>query len=68
MIIGVAIGLALSAALGRQLSTMLFGVQPLDPLTFACVAIVLAISAAASTIGPALHATRIDPAVALRGD
>jgi putative ABC transport system permease protein len=63
---GALIGLALSAVLGRLLATMLFGVQPLDPVTFASVTIVLALTAAVSTFGPAWHATRIDPVIALR--
>jgi putative ABC transport system permease protein len=65
---GAVIGLALSAALGRLLDTILFGVRPWDPTTFASVTILLALTAAVSTIGPAWHATRIDPAVALRGE
>ena len=65
---GVVIGLALSMMLGRLLTTMLFGVQPLDPATFVLVAVVLLLTAAASTIGPAWRATRIDPAVALRSE
>ena len=60
------IGLAVSALLGRLLTTMLFGVQPRDPVTFASVTSVLALTAAVSTIVPAWHATRIDPAVTLR--
>ena len=63
---GTVIGLVLSTFLGRLLATMLFGVQPLDPLTFASVTTLLALTAAASTAGPAWRATRIDPAVALR--
>jgi putative ABC transport system permease protein len=65
---GTVIGLALSVVLGRLLATMLFGVQPLDPMTFASVAIVLALTAAVSIAGPAWRATRIDPAIALRGE
>ena len=63
---GVIIGLALSAAFGRLLTTMLFGVQPLDLTTFALVTVVLALTAALSIAGPAWRAARIDPAVALR--
>jgi putative ABC transport system permease protein len=63
---GAVIGLGLSVAIGRLLATMLFGVQPLDPITFVSVAIVLAHTATVSTIVPAWHATRIDPAVTLR--
>jgi putative ABC transport system permease protein len=65
---GAVLGLALSAALSRLLATMLFGVQPLDPVTFASVTILLALTAAVSIAGPAWRATRVDPAVALRGE
>ena len=61
------IGLVLSAAFGRLISTMLFGVQPLDFVTFALVTIVLGVTDGAMSIaGPAWRAARIDPAVALR--
>jgi putative ABC transport system permease protein len=63
---GAAIGLILSAMLSRLLTTMLFGVQPLDPVTFAAAALVLALTAAVAAAGPAWRAARIDPAVALR--
>jgi putative ABC transport system permease protein len=65
---GVVIGLALSTALGRLLASMLFGVQPSDPVTFAVVTLVLTLTAGVSTVGPAWRATRIDPAVALRSE
>jgi putative ABC transport system permease protein len=65
---GAIVGLALSMVLGRLLATMLFGVEPLDPTTFACVALVLALTAIVSIAGPAWRATRIDPAVALRNE
>jgi len=63
---GAAIGLALAAVSGRLIATMLFGVRPLDPMTFALVATVLLVTAALSIAGPAWRAARIDPAVALR--
>ena len=63
---GAVIGLVLSAALGRLLTAMLFGVEPLDLTTFACVTIVLVVTAAMSIAGPAWRATRINPAAALR--
>ncbi len=63
---GAAIGLVLSAACGRLIQTMLFGVRPLDLPTFVFVTIVLAIIAALSILGPAWRAVRIDPAEALR--
>jgi putative ABC transport system permease protein len=65
---GAVIGLALSAVLSRLLTTMLVGVQPLDPITFAAVTILLVLTAAVAIAGPAWRASRIDPATALRGE
>jgi putative ABC transport system permease protein len=64
---GAALGLLLSAMLGRLLTSVLFGVQPLDLLTFATVTMVLGLTAAIAIAGPAWRAARIDPATALRG-
>jgi putative ABC transport system permease protein len=63
---GAVIGLVLAAVLGRLIGSVLFGVQPMDFLTFAVVTLLVAITAAVSIAGPAWRATRIDPAVALR--
>jgi putative ABC transport system permease protein len=63
---GCAVGLMLSLACGQLIRTMLFGVRPLDPITFVLVIAVLAVTAALSVLGPAWRAIRIDPAVALR--
>lgn len=65
---GTVIGLALAALFSRLLDSVLVGVQPLDPVTFVAVALVLTLTVAASAALPAWHASRIDPAVALRGD
>jgi putative ABC transport system permease protein len=63
---GAVIGLALSAAFAQLISAMLFGVQPLDLVTFALVLGTLALTAAVSIAGPAWRAATIDPALALR--
>jgi putative ABC transport system permease protein len=64
--IGTVVGLVLSIAAGRLIATMLFGVRPLDPLTFVLVTVVLFLTAAIATAGPVWRATRIDPVTALR--
>jgi putative ABC transport system permease protein len=69
---GLAIGLVVGAALTRVLTSMpldiplLFGVSATDPVTFAGVAIVLALVALTACIGPASRATRVDPVATLR--
>jgi putative ABC transport system permease protein len=66
--VGTAVGLILAAALGRMLTSVLFGVQPLDPLTYGLVVVVIAATAALATAAPAWRAARIDPAIALRAE
>jgi len=66
--VGVVAGLLAAAALGRSMSTFLFGVQPLDPLTFVAVTTLLVLTAATATAIPALRAARVDPVVALRDE
>ena len=66
--VGVMIGFALATVFSRLLANMLFGVEPLDALTFVMVTIVLALTALLSTAAPAWRATRVDPAMTLRGE
>jgi putative ABC transport system permease protein len=63
---GVAIGLSLAAPLSGVLRNVLFGVEPLDPITFGAVTTLLIITAALSVAWPAWRATHVDPARALR--
>jgi putative ABC transport system permease protein len=63
---GIVIGLVGAAAVTRVLSRMLFGVSPLDPMTFAAVAAVLITAALLASYIPARRAADVDPMVALR--
>ncbi len=64
--IGAIAGVILGVALGRLMSGMLFGVAAGDPVTFALVILVLAVTALVAIAGPAWKATRVDPVEALR--
>ena len=66
--IGLVIGVLGAAAGMRVLSSLLFGVQPFDALTYAAVIAVLGAVALAATWLPARQATRIDPMLALRAE
>jgi len=66
VIIGLAIGLLLSAAATRALASVLFGVSPTDPLTFVAIALLLGLVALLACWIPARRATKVDPLVALR--
>jgi putative ABC transport system permease protein len=65
---GVAIGVVGSLAATQAIRTLLFGVEPTDPLTFAGVAIGLTFVAGLACYIPARRAARVDPMVALRTD
>jgi putative ABC transport system permease protein len=65
---GIAIGLGLAVMLTRYLRTLLYGVAPLDPLTFGTIPVLLLMVAVASVLIPAARASRVAPVEALRGE
>ena len=64
--IGMVIGIIGAFALTRVMETMLFNVDPTDPVTFLEVSLILMVVAALAGYFPALRATRVDPMIALR--
>lgn len=67
-VIGIAFGLIVSGLVSRAAALVLFGVNPLDPLTYILTPTVLCLAAAAASCIPALKATRADSVVALRAE
>jgi putative ABC transport system permease protein len=68
VLIGLALGVAGAFTLARMMSTLLFAVEPTDPLTWLAVALALAAVAALACFLPARRATMIDPLRALRSE
>jgi putative ABC transport system permease protein len=66
ILIGGAIGLAAALVLSRVLQSMLFGVSPRDPVSFAAVTLLLALVSLAAILIPACSAMKTDPMAALR--
>ncbi len=64
--IGITGGLAAAIPLARFLSTLLYGVSPIDPATYAAVSLMLIAAALLATYLPTRRATRIEPVEALR--
>jgi ABC-type antimicrobial peptide transport system permease subunit len=66
--VGTAVGLGAAAALMRLMRTLLFGISPLDPITFIAVPIVLIAASVLASYLPARRTTEIDPAESLRAE
>ena len=65
---GLATGLLASAATGRGLASLLYGVGPYDPATFTAAAAAVVLAAVVATAIPARRAARLDPMIALRAE
>jgi putative ABC transport system permease protein len=68
VVIGSVIGLVAAAGLTRMMRALLFGVDPIDPLTFGGIAALLLVTGVAASLVPAIRATHADPMLAMRGD
>jgi len=66
--VGLVLGVAGAFAAARVLGSLLFGVSPGDPLTFAAVSVLLLAVLTGAAYVPARRATRVDPLVALRAE
>ena len=64
---GTALGIAGALGLTRVMQGLLFQTSPTDPATFAAIALLFILVAAAASYIPARRATRVDPTAALRG-
>ena len=66
VVVGVALGVGGALLVTRYMETLLFGVKPIDVVTFVGVALGLVVVALIASLIPAKRATRVDPLVALR--
>ncbi len=67
-LIGIAVGTVASFAVAKAISSLLFGTQPTDPMTFAVMVLLLTLVAFLAGYIPARRASRINPMVALRSN
>ena len=65
---GVAIGLAGAAAFTRLMESLLFGISPLDPVTFAAMSVVLAVAAVLASYLPTRRAVAVDPVETMKAE
>ena len=66
--VGVALGLSGAAGLTRLMQSLLFGISPLDPITFTAMPVVLAAAAVLASYLPGRRAAAVDPVETLRAE
>jgi len=66
-LVGIGLGAVLAAAAASVLQSMLYGVSAIDPLAYGAAALLLLMVALAANLAPAITASRVAPATAIRG-
>jgi ABC-type antimicrobial peptide transport system permease subunit len=66
--IGVAIGLCAAGVVTQSMKSLLFGISPLDPITYVAVPAILVVAAALASYLPARRASAVDPVEALKAE
>jgi hypothetical protein len=66
--VGIVVGLVAAAALGRAMSSLLFGIEPIDPVAYAAAMVVILAATAIATYLPARRAAKIDSVETLRAE
>jgi ABC-type antimicrobial peptide transport system permease subunit len=66
--VGVVIGLVVAAGVTRLMSTLLYGITPLDPITYAVVPVILGVATVLASYLPARRAASVSPVEALRSE
>jgi ABC-type antimicrobial peptide transport system permease subunit len=66
--VGTAVGLGAAAGLMRLMRTLLFGISPLDPVTFLAVPVLLVAAAALASYLPARRTAEVNPVESLRAE
>ncbi len=67
-VLGIGLALGIVKLAGAGIQGVLFGVDPMDPLIYVAVGLLVAVVALAATFAPARRATRVDPIIALRAE
>jgi ABC-type antimicrobial peptide transport system permease subunit len=66
--VGLAVGIGAAVGVSQLLGSILYGVTPTDPVTYASVVAILAAVALVACIAPARRAAKVDPLVSLRSE
>ena len=67
-VMGILIGAVAAAALTRLMKSLLFGVAPMDPMTFAAVPVILLVATLAASYLPARRVSAIDPVKCMKAE